>query len=188
MKQHPAAGDYVCFRETAKERRAYGIMAVPMLPFESSGTWIMHGAENLAVGGLLQTIARTDLHVAWLRMNNQDPSNYFKKDLPEEDLQIMYAKHISNPDKFKEDLFKSKQEYEKEVRKSAQLEAVRKAAIKSSASKTASKPFKVPEKCPKVRIPLGTKLAGFYLNKEVHANTPKKECARLFARVVERGD
>jgi hypothetical protein len=141
----------------------------------------MARAGNLAVGGLLQTRARTDLHVAWLRMNNQDPSNYFKKDLPEEDLQVMYAQHLSNPEKFKEDLFKSKQEYEIKLRKSAQLEDLRKAAIKKSASTTASKHFKALEKCPKIRIALGTKLAGFYLNKEVNAKTPTKERARLRA-------
>ena len=181
LKQHPAAGDYVCFKETGKVRRAYGIMAESMLPSESSGTWIMHGAGDLAVAGLLQTIARIDLHVAWLRINNLDPNNFYKKDLPEEDLQVMYATHLSNPAKFKEDIFKSKQEYETELRQRAALESERKAAIKTSASKTTSKPFTPPAKCPKKRIPLGTKLAGFYYNKEVHANTPKKEVARLRA-------
>ena len=96
-------------------------MAESMLPIDDSGTWIMHGAGNLAVAGLLQTIARTDLHVAWLRINNLDPNNYFKKDLPEEELQVMYATRLSNPDQFKEDIFQSKQEYEKELRKRAEL-------------------------------------------------------------------
>jgi hypothetical protein len=181
LKQHPAAGDYVCFRENGKQRRAYGIMVEAMSPIDSSATWIMHGAGNLAVAGLLQTIVRTDLHVAWLRLNNQDPSNYFLKNLPEEELQVMYATHLSNPQKFKEDIFKSKEEYEMTVRKSAQLEDERKAAIQKSATKKASNPFKAPAKCPKKRIPLGTKLAGFYLNKEVHAKTTKKERARLSA-------
>ena len=181
LKQHPAAGDYVCFKESGNVRRAYGIMAESMLPIDDSGTWIMHGAGNLAVAGLLQTIARTDLHVAWLRINNLDPNNYFKKDLPEEELQVMYATRLSNPAKFKEDIFQSKQEYEIERRKRSELESERKKAIKTSASKTASKPFKPPAKCPKIRIPLGTKHAGFYYNKEVYANTPKKEKARLRA-------
>ncbi len=89
LKQHPADGDYICFRETAKQRRAYRIMAVPMLPIDSSGTYIMHGGGNIAAAGLLrllQTIARTDLHVAWLRLNNHDPSNHYKKDMPAEEL------------------------------------------------------------------------------------------------------
>ena len=84
LKQEPAAGDFVCFRETGKQRRAYGIMAVDMSPIDRSGTWIMHGEGRLGFAGLIQTILRSDLHVAWVRLNNQDPSNYFLKDLPEE--------------------------------------------------------------------------------------------------------
>jgi hypothetical protein len=179
LKQHPAASDYICFRETTKQRRAYGIIAVPMLPVESSGTHIMHGAWNLAAAGLLQTIARTDLHVAWLRLNNHDPSNHFKKDVPEEELQMMYATHLSNPDKFKEDIFKSKQEFEQEVRKNTQLEAERKTAKRAAAGKTEPKPVKVSEKFHKKRVPLGTKLEGFFLNKEVYATSTKAERARL---------
>ncbi len=91
----------------------------------------------------------------------------------------MYATHLSNLDKFKEDIFKSKQEFDQELAKSSKLEAERKAAKKPSASKTTSAPKKVLGKCPKKRLAIGTKLAGFYLNKEVHATTPKAERARL---------
>ena len=180
-KEVPAAGDFICFRETAKQRRAYGIMALPLLPIETSGTYIMHGAGDLAAGGLLQTIARTDLHVAWLRLNNHDPSNHYSKDCPEEELQIMYATHLSNPVKFKEDIFNSQQEYEKQVREIQQLEAERKASKKAAPGKKTPKAVKVPQKCPKKVLPLGTKLAGFFLNKEVYAHATKHERARLRA-------
>jgi hypothetical protein len=109
LKQHPAAGDYICFRETVKLRRAYGIMAAHMSPIDNSGTYLLHGAGDAGGGaGQMHTIARTDLHVAWLQLSNQDPSNHYKKDVPEEALQLMYALRTSNVEKFKEDIFKSK--------------------------------------------------------------------------------
>lgn len=148
-KEVPAAGDFICFRETAKQRRAYGIMALPLLPIETSGTYIMHGAGDLAAGGLLQTIARTDLHVAWLRLNNHDPSNHYSKDCPEEELQIMYATHLSNPVKFKEDIFNSQQEYEQEVRKIRQQEAERKASKKRLQAKKPRRLLKYPKSVPR---------------------------------------
>ena len=180
-KEVPAAGDLICFRETAKQRRAYGIMALPLLPIDTHGTYIMHGAGDLAAAGLLQTIGRTYLHVAWLRLNNHDPSNHFSKDCPEEELQIMYATHISNPEKFKQDIFNSQQDYEQEVRKIRQQEAERKASKKAAPGTKSAKAVKVPQKCPKKLLPLGTKLAGFFLNKEVYAHATKGERARLRA-------
>jgi hypothetical protein len=183
LKQHPAAGDYICFRETAKQRRAYGIMAAHMSPIDNSGTYVVHGAGDEEGGaGQMHTIGRMDLHVAWLRLNNQDPSNHYKKDVPKEVLQLMYTLRTSNVEKFKEDIFKSKQEFDQELAKNFKLEAVRKAAKKSAASSTKTPPpQKVRKKCPKKRLAIGIKLAGFYLNKEVHVSKTKAERTKLRA-------
>ncbi len=65
---------------------------------------------------------------------NQDPSNHYKKDVPEEELQIMYASRLSNGDKFNEDIFQSKREFDQELAKIFKLEEERKAAKKAAAS------------------------------------------------------
>jgi hypothetical protein len=97
MKVEPAAGDFVCFLNNNKRNTTYGILASNMPAISVCGTYLVTSTDTNEPAGKLITVARKELHVAWLRMNNQDTTSTYKDKLPREALQTLYDMHMTQP-------------------------------------------------------------------------------------------
>jgi hypothetical protein len=63
---------------------------------------------------------RKELHVAWLRLNDQDPSSPFTAELPREVLKTIYALQIADPCRLVENIIKLEKEYNDNMAVAAQ--------------------------------------------------------------------
>jgi hypothetical protein len=110
VKVDPGAGDFVCFLGKNKRISGYGILAKKLPEIAMCETYIVPSSDPSETAGTLLIMDRKELHVAWLRLNNQDPSSPFTAQLPREALQTIYALQISNPHRLEDNIKKLEKE------------------------------------------------------------------------------
>jgi hypothetical protein len=171
VKVEPAAGDFVCFLGKNKQISSYGVLAQKLTAIATCGTYVVPSSDPTEIDGTLQIIGRQELHVAWLRLNNQDPSSPYTAQLPRETLETIYALRISNPRRLQDEITKLETKFIDSMNVAAEAVLAAKQAKRQAAKakpKQTRKKVKQIQRVPIVKWNVGTHVAAYFANAELY--------------------
>jgi hypothetical protein len=182
IKVCPGAGDFVCFLGKNKKISGYGILAKNLPAIATCGTYVVPSSDPKELAGTLLVMDRKELHVAWLRLNNQDPSSPFTAELPKELLKTIYARQMANPRLLAESIIKLENEYNDNMAVVAKEVFAAKEAKRKAAKTNPKKP--TTKRSPTLRAPpikwnIGTKLAAFFENADLYKGGSAASVAKV---------